>query len=587
MLVVLDGNPVYEAPVDADFAEVINKVPLKIHWGLHYDETGFNSDWHVSGTHYLEHWSDARAITGQVSIVQPLIAPLYGGHSPHELLALLNGQADANGYDTVRAYWQTQSKGGNFDEFWRKSIHDGFIAGTEFQPKTVKAKAGNIPATQINQSQGMEMAIRRDPSIFDGRFANNGWLQELPKPLTKLTWDNAIMVSPKTAADMKFPADQDAAVAQIEYRGRKIEGPVWVQAGHPDDTITIHFGYGRLRAGGTGTGHGFNAYTVWFSDEPFYSRGVKLTNLDKSYKLASTQGQQTMEGHNVVRETSWEEYQKNSKVIEEQGEKPKDDDTMYPAYSYPAVGENGQPAYKWGMSIDLNRCTGCNACIVACVAENNIPVVGKDQVLRGRHMHWIRVDGYYKGSMANPKLFFEPIPCMQCENAPCELVCPVAATNHSSEGLNDMVYNRCVGTRYCSNNCPYKVRRFNFLLFQDWDTPQLKLMRNPEVTIRSRGVMEKCTYCVQRLTNGRITAEEQDRRVQDGEVLTACQQVCPTNAIIFGDLNDSNSRVTKLKADSRTYGVLEDLNTRPRTTHMAAILNPNPELQGGEAEQHS
>ena len=588
MLVIIDSNPVYECPVDADFEQILKKVPLKIHHGLYYDETAYNCDWHISGTHYLEHWSDARAVNGAVSIVQPLIAPLYGSHSAHELIALLNGQPDVSGYDLVRATWQAQAKGGeSFEMFWRRSVHNGFIAGTEFQPKQVKGANRNIPPTQMSQSQGIEMVIRRDPSIYDGRFSNNGWLQELPKPISKLTWDNAILVSPKMASDMGFPADQNAAVAEIEYRGRKIEGPVWVQAGHPEDAITIHLGYGRLRGGSTGQGHGFNAYSMWYSDEPYYSRGVKLTKTGKRYKIASTQGTQTLEGRNVIRAKPLEEYKKNPEFAKEMGEAPPQDETMYPAYNYPAVGENGNPAYKWGMSIDLNRCTGCNACIIACVAENNTPVVGKEQVLRGRHMHWIRVDGYYNGDMSNPQMFYEPLPCQQCENAPCELVCPVGATVHSSEGLNDMVYNRCVGTRYCSNNCPYKVRRFNFLLFQDWDTPQLKLARNPEVSVRSRGVMEKCTYCVQRITHGRVRAEEEDRRVVDGEVLTACQQVCPTDAIIFGDINDPKSKVVKLQADGRNYGVLEDLNTRPRTTYLAAVLNPNPEIQGGEREQHS
>jgi len=588
LLIILDANPVYETPEDTDFKLLLKKVGLKVHYGLFLDETAYECDWHISGTHYLEHWSDARAANGAATVVQPLIAPLYGGHSPHELLAVIAGQPDASGYDIVRNYWQGQFKGtGSFDEFWRRSIHDGFAANTEFQPKQLKAAAANFPPTQMNQSQGVEMVVRFDPSVYDGRFANNGWLQELPKPLTKLTWDNVIVVSPKMAKDLGFPADQNAAVAEVEYRGKKIEGPVWVQVGHAEDTITLYLGYGRDRAGKTGDGVGYNAYSMWYSDEPYYSRGVKVTNTGKRYKVASTQGVQDFYGRNIIRAASIAEYKKNPEFAKEIQEPPKADETLYPGYQYPDTGENGNPAYKWGMSIDLNRCTGCNACIIACVAENNTPVVGKEQVQRGRHMHWLRVDSYYQGSPANPVAYFEPIPCMQCENAPCELVCPVGATVHSTEGLNDMVYNRCVGTRYCSNNCPYKVRRFNFLLFQDWTTPQYNLMRNPEVSIRSRGVMEKCTYCVQRITNGRIHAEEDNRRLQDGEVLTACQQVCPTNAIIFGDINTPNSLVAQLKGGSRSYGVLEDLNTRPRTTHLAAVLNPNPEITGGEPEQHS
>jgi len=587
MLVIAGANPVYDTPADFDFGEVMKRVPLKIHWGLHFDETAFNCDWHISGTHFLEEWSDTRAVTGQASIVQPLIAPLYGSRSLHELVAALAGQADATGYEVVRSYWQAQSKAGDFEQFWRRSIHNGFIDGTEFQPKNVKAKGGNVPATQLNQSQGTEVAFRPDPSIWDGRFANNGWLQELPKPLNKLCWDNAVVISPKMAKDMGFPADQHTYLAAIEYRGKKLEGPVWVQAGHPDDAVTVYFGYGRDRAGKTGDGRGYNAYSSWYSDEPYFSRGAKISRTEDRYKLASTQGSQLLEGGTMIRAATLETYKERPDFASETVEAPKPDETLYPPFPYPAVGENGGPAYKWGMSIDLNRCTGCNACIVACVAENNIPVVGYEMTLRGRHMHWIRVDGYYQGDPANPRMYFEPLPCQQCENAPCELVCPVGATVHSSEGLNDMVYNRCVGTRYCSNNCPYKVRRFNFLLFQDWDTPQLKLARNPEVTIRSRGVMEKCTYCIQRITNGRIRAEEDNsRRVVDGEILTACQQTCPTQAIIFGDINDQNSKVAQLKADKRTFGVLEELNTRPRTTYLAAVLNPNPEIPAPQPEQH-
>jgi MoCo/4Fe-4S cofactor protein with predicted Tat translocation signal len=585
LLVIAGPNPVYEAPGDLQFTEALKKVALKVHHGMFFDETATQCNWHLSGTHYLEEWSDARAITGEASIVQPLIAPLYGSHSLHELVAALSGQGDQSGYDIVRGYWQSQNKGGNFDDFWRLSIHNGFIEGSAGQPKTMKAKGANFPASQT-QSQGVEVVFRPDPSIWDGRFSNNGWLQELPKPLTKVVWDNYVMIGPKMAKDLGFPADQHTYIAQIEYRGKKIEGPVWVQAGQPEDTVTVYFGYGREHGGHWSTDRGYSAYDGWQSDSPYFGSGAKVTRLDDRYKLASTQGSQLIDGGNMVRATSLEEFKKNPDFAHEKTEAPKDDETLYPGYSFPSEGANGDPEYKWGMSIDLNRCTGCNACIVACVAENNTPIVGYEQCLRGRHMHWLRVDVYYQGDLSNPRAYYEPLPCMQCENAPCELVCPVGATVHSTEGLNDMVYNRCVGTRYCSNNCPYKVRRFNFLLFQDWTTPQYKLVRNPEVTIRSRGVMEKCTYCVQRITNARIRAEEDNRRVKDGEILTACQQTCPTQAIIFGDINTQGSRVAGLKEDSRSFGVLEELNTRPRTTHMAEVLNPNPEIPAPQPEQH-
>jgi Fe-S-cluster-containing dehydrogenase component len=354
--------------------------------------------------------------------------------------------------------------------------------------------------------------------------------------------------------------------------------PVWVQAGHPDNSVTVYLGYGRQKAGRVGNDQGFNTYTLRTSDAPWFASTVKqIAKISGHYILASTQGYQTMDTGDTERPVmhvqDLEEYKKEPNSDEE---RPQDNETLYPAYDY-----KSEP-YAWGMAIDLNACVGCNNCIIACQSENNIPVVGKDQVNHGRHMHWLRVDAYYQGDRDNPKAYFQPVPCMQCENAPCELVCPVGATTHSTEGLNDMIYNRCVGTRYCSNNCPYKVRRFNFFLFQDWDTPQFKMQRNPDVTVRSRGVMEKCTYCVQRITHARIKAEEatqqEDKNTIIGELQTACQQSCPANAIVFGNINDPNSLVSKWKAKSRNYGLLDDLNTRPRTTYIAAVTNPNPEM---------
>jgi len=368
----------------------------------------------------------------------------------------------------------------------------------------------------------------------------------------------------------------------LEIGGKKAEVPVWIQAGHPDNSITVFLGYGRRRAGRVGNGAGFNLYEVRTSDAPWTATGAKPAKTGTTYKLASTQGYQTIEtmtiNRPVMREGTIEEYKNNPKFAQEMTEAPERDFTLYPNVDYKDPNYN-KLGYAWGMTIDMSSCVGCNACMIACHSENNVAVVGKDQVVHGRHMHWIRVDAYYQGDRDNPSAHFQPVPCMQCENAPCEQVCPVGATVHSSEGLNDMVYNRCIGTRYCSNNCPYKVRRFNFLLYQDWETPQFKMMRNPDVSIRSRGVMEKCTYCTQRINLSRIDSEREDRAIRDGEIQTACQQACPAQAIVFGNVNDPESKVSRLKAQARNYGMLGELNTRPRTTYLAEIRNPNPELE--------
>jgi molybdopterin-containing oxidoreductase family iron-sulfur binding subunit len=580
LLLILGGNPAYDAPAELEFASALksNAVSLKVFLGTHRNETAELCQWHVPEAHYLESWSDARAYDGTVSIIQPLIEPLYGGKSAHELITILAGQSGVTGHDLVQGYWQKQHTGADFDAFWRKSLHDGWILGTTYVPRTVALKATSIPASQSALGANYEINFRRDPSIYDGRFSNNGWLQELPKPLTKLTWDNPIMIGPAMAERLKLNFKD---VAELEFNGKKVKGAVWIQAGHPDNSITVFLGYGRTRAGRVGTGMGFDVYPLRTSQTPWFAEGAQLRPTGDIYQLASTQGYQTMETPNgserpLVQESSLEEYKKEPNFAKE-GEPPADL-TLYKPFDY------SKETYAWGMAIDLNSCVGCNNCIVACQSENNIAVVGKEQTLKGRHMHWLRVDTYYNGPRENPEGFFQPVPCMQCENAPCELVCPVQATIHSSEGLNDMVYNRCVGTRYCSNNCPYKVRRFNFLLFEDWKTPQFKLMRNPDVTVRSRGVMEKCTYCVQRINEKRIDAETasvregKDIRV-GGDLQTACQQSCPANAIVFGNLNDPNSLVNQWKRQARNYSLLGELNTRPRTTYLAEVRNPNPELQ--------
>jgi molybdopterin-containing oxidoreductase family iron-sulfur binding subunit len=587
LLVILGGNPAYDAPSDLGFADVLksNKVQLRVHFGLYQNETAELCQWHINQAHELEAWGDARAYDGTVSIIQPLIAPLYSGKSALEFVALLSGQSDATGHDLVRAYWQKQHTGADFDQFWRKSLHDGWIEGTTFAPKEftrIKDPSAGIPAASPADPNAIELNIRRDPTIYDGQFSNNGWLQELPKPMNKLTWDNAILIGPKMGERLQIKVED---VVELELNGKKVTGPVWIQAGHPDNSVTVTLGYGRKRAGRVGTAQGFDAYALRTSAAPWIATGLEIRKTGETYKLASTQGYQTMDtpdgGHRpLVRETTLEEYRKAPDFAHEEEAEPAPGLTLYKPYPYK------EEAYAWGMTIDLNSCVGCNNCMVACQSENNIAVVGKEQTVIGRHMHWIRVDAYYQGDRDNPKAYFQPVPCMQCENAPCEVVCPVGATNHSSEGLNDMVYNRCVGTRYCSNNCPYKVRRFNFLLFTDWETPQYKMMRNPDVTVRSRGVMEKCTYCVQRINEHKIDAETasvregKEIKINDDELKTACQQSCPAGAIIFGNINDPNSKVSKLKAQSRNYSLLGELNTRPRTTYLAEVSNPNPELKG-------
>ncbi len=589
LLVIGESNPVFSAPADFNFGEAIKKVSLRIHSGLFFDETAAQCQWHIPAAHYLEAWSDARTIDGTVSIVQPLIQPLYGGKSAHEIVATLSERPERNGYDIVREYWSAFAASGRFGETgspskpaaasqpaaeferaWRKWLHDGLITGTAATASS-RTIAPDV-ATRITAStpvDAIEVNFRRDPTIYDGRYANNGWLQELPKPMSKLTWDNAALVAPATAEAHEL---QNGDIITIAHEGRSLEVPAWIVPGHARDAITLFVGYGRSHAGRLGTDTGFDAYALRGSTNPYFG-AAQITRTGDEYDLVGTQDHWAIEDKNtgIVRAATLAEFKKNPAFVKEMEHVKLDKRISL----YKDVEYRGQ---QWGMAIDMNTCTGCTACVIACVAENNIPVVGKAQVKRNREMHWLRIDRYFAGSPDTPDTYFQPMPCQQCENAPCELVCPVSATVHSPEGLNDMVYNRCVGTRYCSNNCPWKVRRFNFLLFQDWNTPQFKLQRNPDVTVRSRGIMEKCTYCVQRINAARIQAKREDRAIRDGEILTACQAVCPTEAIVFGDINDPNSRVAKLKASPRNYTTLEDLNTRPRTTYLAVVKNANPVL---------
>lgn len=568
-LLILGGNPVYDAPADFNFLDALKNVKLRAHSGLYSNETAAWCQWHVPEAHYLESWSDARAYDGTVSLVQPLIAPIYAGKTPHEILNILNNQADRSAHDTVRDYWQAQHKNKDFDDFWQISLHDGVVGGTAFAETT--PPAAKVPDAPANAANGLEIVFRPDPAVGDGAMSNNAWLQEMPKPQNKMTWDNAVWFSPKSAEHYGVTTGD---VVEIAVGGRKVEGPVWITPGHADESITVHFGYGRTRAGKIADGVGFNAYAIRASATPWIGTGAVITRKSRGYAFATTQHTQTMEERDPFRVATFLEYHKNPQFADPPEDHVADDHTMFPLWEY--------KQHKWGMSIDLTSCVGCQACTIACQSENNISVVGKEEVAKGRHMNWIRVDRYYQGSLDDPDMYFQPVPCMHCENALCELVCPVAATVHSGEGLNEMVYNRCVGTRYCSNNCPYKVRRFNFYLYADWNTESLYGMRNPDVTVRSRGVMEKCSYCIQRINRAKIDAEKADRPLADGEIVTACQQACPAEAIVFGDLNDPNSRVAKLKKQQRDYSLLEELNTRPRTTYLARLRNPNPDLEKSE-----
>jgi molybdopterin-containing oxidoreductase family iron-sulfur binding subunit len=612
LLVIISANPVYNAPVfdgGQFFVDAMNKAPMRVHMGMFNDETATHCQWHISETHFLESWSDARAYDGSVSIIQPLIKPLYNSKSSHELVAAMVNQGSKSDYDIIRDHWRAQF-GGAFDQIWKQSLHDGVIANSALPAKTVALKSDWAASAQQSKpvTPGKyEIVFRLDPHVYDGRFANNSWLQETPKPVNKIAWDNFAIISQKTANDLGLatvaePYKANAKMIRLTNDGRDLAMPVWVQPGHPDNSVTVYLGYGRQRAGGVGNGLGFNTYTIRTVNTPsIATEKVQLDKAEGDYHLAATQEhfnidssgidikafipeKDDLSDRHIVRAATLAEFQKDPHILHHGAHKPDEKTTMYPAWNYqqaPTADGREMPLYAWGMAIDMNACIGCNACVVSCQSENNTAVVGKEMVIKGRIMQWLRIDTYYRGDTANPQVYFQPMMCQHCELAPCETVCPVNATVHDAEGLNVQVYNRCVGTRYCSNNCPYKVRRFNYLLYGDWDTPSLKLARNPEVTVRSRGVMEKCTYCVQRIMSAKIEAEKQNRRVQDGEIQTACQSACPTRAITFGNINDANSKVVKLKKNDRNYDVLADLNTRPRSSYLGVIHNPNPELGGG------
>jgi molybdopterin-containing oxidoreductase family iron-sulfur binding subunit len=575
-LVILGGNPAYTAPADLNFAEQIKKVATTVYLGFDDNETAAVSKWIIPEAHYLESWSDGRAPDGTVTIIQPMIEPLYGGKTAAEVVTL--GKA----YDLVRATWVGQLK----EQGWREALHNGTVPGTKYAEVKATAKAPALPAPR--PGGGLEVAWYPSSSMYDGRYANNGWMQEAPDVMTKVVWGNAALVSPKTARDLGL---EDGDVVKLSRGGVSAEFAVMRQPGHADGAVSLTLGYGRTKVGRVGKGVGHNAYALRTSEAYSSAEGFTIAKTGGQVTIATTQHHHTLEGkvlesadwtswsrRNLVREASLEEYKRDPKSIEEMQEIPALE-SIYGDWDY-------SKGYQWGMAIDLSSCIGCNACMIACQSENNIPVVGVEQVVRGREMAWIRMDRYYNGDENDPQVVYQGVPCMQCENAPCENVCPVAATVHSPEGLNDMAYNRCVGTRYCANNCPYKVRRFNFLNFHKNMTEVERMASNPDVSVRMRGIMEKCTYCVQRIQETKIKSKAEGRAaggagrpIKDGEIVTACQQTCPADAIVFGNIADPSTRVSKLKKLERNYAMLAELNVKPRTTYLAKLRNPNPELE--------
>lgn len=572
-LFVLGGNPVYDAPADLNFSEAFSRVPNAVVLSLHNDETGRRSSWLINQAHFLESWGDARSADGTLALQQPLIEPLFGGHSDIELAGVVTTGLDRRGYELAQETWKEHLPPLDFEKHWRRVLHDGMLAGSAQPWQTPAVNGSGVASALANglpkSDDWLEVVFRPSYAVGDGRYSNNGWLQELPDPMTKLTWDNAALISPKTAERLGRLETEE--VIRLTADGRSVEAPAFILPGHADDTITLTLGYGREKLGGVADGAGFDAGAIRTTDRFFFAGGASALKTGKRRPLATSQNHHSMEGRPIVREGSLDQYQKNpdfAAEMVEQGPAP----SLWKEHTY----DEGN---QWGMTIDLNTCTGCNACAIACQSENNIPIVGREQVRRGREMHWIRLDRYFTGDADNPQAVTQPVACQQCEMAPCEQVCPVAATSHDQEGLNVMTYNRCIGTRYCSNNCPYKVRRFNFFNYTNKLDELVQMAQNPDVTVRSRGVMEKCTYCVQRINRGKHNAKMEDRDVRDGEIVTACQAACPSGAIVFGNLNDPESRVSKLKKDHRRYDLLAELNTRPRTSYLAKIRNPNPELE--------
>ena len=578
-LVVLGGNPVYDVPGELEFSATLAKVPTTVRLGLYDDETSAACHWHLPQAHYLEAWGDARGWDGTAGVVQPLIEPLYDGMSAIEVVSMMLDQKPVRGYDLVRHAWGAQLPATDFEKSWRRVVHDGVFDGAryesldpQFVPGWGEALAALAGPQGPSSGDEMELVMTRGSGVHDGRFANLGWLVELPDPITKLTWDNAALLNPGDAKTLGVKASGD--LVTIKTNGKAMTIPAFIAPGQAPGSVAVSLGWGRTRAGRIGTGTGVDANRVRSAGSMWRSTaGLSLAG--GTLPLATTQDhhvvdtlgktEEAVRAETLIRTGTLAEFRAHPEFAREMVELPED---------APLWAPHEYKGHKWGMAIDLTACTGCHACTIACQAENNIPVVGKSEVRRGREMHWIRVDRYFEGEPDAPRLAFQPMACHHCENAPCEQVCPVAATVHDHEGLNVMVYNRCVGTRYCSNNCPYKVRRFNWFNNHKSESAVAVMVYNPEVTVRSRGVMEKCTYCIQRIEVVKIDAKNDQRAIVDGEIVPACAQVCPTEAIAFGDLNDLASRVRKLHDDPRCYGVLEEVNTKPRTRYLARLRNP-------------
>ena len=571
-LLVLGGNPAYTAPGDLDFARALRSARQSVYLGLYRDETAAACEWFVPAAHWLESWGDARAADGTLSLVQPLIAPLYDGKCASELLAaIVLGDRSASAHGQLRERWRANAATGDFDTEWDATLQLGFARASESPSVTVALRTDAMNAllatalTTRDASGGTEIALVRDSRLHDGRFANNAWLLELPDPITKLTWENAAIVSPATAARLGI-ATEDRI--ELRHRGRRIEAPAFVLPGQADDVVTLAIGYGRDGDEALARGRGVDTRPLRFGDAPFVALGARVTRLAGSAPLAVTQDHWSMAGREPVKRTTLAHYRREPRFAAQGSHRAE------LLYQLPP-----NASHQWGMSIDLTLCTGCSACVVACQAENNVPVVGKEGVRKSREMHWLRIDRYFTGNPHDPGIAMQPMLCQHCEAAPCEYVCPVNATVHSPDGLNEQVYNRCVGTRFCSNNCPYKVRRFNYLDYHRDRSETLRMARNPDVTVRERGVMEKCTYCVQRLRRAEITARTSNRSLREVPVTTACAQACPTKAIVFGLVSDESAEVTLMRRNERAYAVLDELGTSPRTRYLACIRNPNPVLE--------